>query len=108
MFKQASVADELLRSMEKTLVKNQAEKNTHQLTRLAQAVDYLNDAAAIFERAGMTEEADLITDVLQALSKSFEHGDQCPKCGGTIESKHGQYHHLQCRDCGWAPNKGSK
>lgn len=71
MFKQASVADELLRSMEKTLVKNQGENKTHQLTRLAQAVDYLNDAAAIFEHAGMTEEADLITEVLAGLAKDL-------------------------------------
>lgn len=71
MFKQGSIADELYRSMEKSLVKNQAEKNTHELTRLAQAVDYLNDAAAIFERAGMTEEADMITEVLAGLAKDL-------------------------------------
>ncbi len=71
MFKQASVADELLRSMEKTLVKNQTVKSTHELTKLAKAVDYLNDAAAIFERAGMTAEADLITEVLAGLAKDL-------------------------------------
>lgn len=107
MFKQGSVGDEVFRSMEKTLVKNQTE-NTHGLNKLAKAVDYLNDAASIFDNAGMVDEANQITEVLQALSKSFEHGDECPKCNGTIESKPGQFHHLQCRDCGWTPHKGSK
>jgi len=33
----------------------------------------------------------------------YEHGDQCPECGGTIISKHGQFEHLKCRDCGYVP-----
>lgn len=107
MFKQQGFEDEIIRSMENSLVKNQTE-NTYGLSKLAKAVDYLNDAAAIFEHAGMFEEAIQITDVLQVLSKAFEHGDQCPECNGTLESKPGQYHHLQCRDCGWVPSKRSK
>jgi hypothetical protein len=72
MFKQAgSFEDEIFRSMEKTLVKNQTEKNTHGLNKLAQAVDYLNDAAVIFERAGMSEEANLITEILAGLAKDL-------------------------------------
>lgn len=71
MFKQSSYEDEIFRSMEKTLIKNQTEHNTHGLNRVAKAVDYLNDAAAIFERAGMTEEAEMITGILAGLVKDF-------------------------------------
>jgi hypothetical protein len=71
LFKQANFEDELFRSMEKTLVKSQVE-NTHGLSKLAKAVDYLNDAAAIFERAGMLEEAALITEVLRGLAKDLQ------------------------------------
>ena len=71
MFKQGSYEDEIFRSMEKTLVSSQVE-NTHGLNKLAKAVDYLNDAAAIFERAGMSEEAALITEVLQGLTKDLQ------------------------------------
>lgn len=70
MFKQGSYEDEIFRSMEKTLVDSQVE-NTHGLSKLAKAVDYLNDAAAIFERAGMLEEATQITEVLQGLTKDL-------------------------------------
>lgn len=71
MFKQSSFEDEIFRSMEKTLIKNQTEQNTHGLSRVAKAVDYLNDAAAIFERAGMTEEADMISGILLGLVKDL-------------------------------------
>ena len=70
MFKQG-FEDEIYRSMETSLVKNQTE-NTHGLNKLAKAVDYLNDAAAIFERAGMVAEATQITEVLQALAKDLK------------------------------------
>lgn len=71
MFKQFSFANEISHFMEKTLVSNQVE-NTHGLNKLAKAVDYLNDAAAIFERAGMLEETALITEVLQGLAKDLK------------------------------------
>jgi hypothetical protein len=71
MFKQQADGDEIFRSMEKTLVKSQVE-NTYGLSKLAKAVDYLNDAAAIFERAGMLEEAALITTVLHGLAKDVQ------------------------------------
>lgn len=71
MFKQNSCEDEIYRSMETGLIKNQTE-NTHGLNKLAKAVDYLNDAAAIFERAGMTAEATQVIEVLQALAKDLQ------------------------------------
>jgi hypothetical protein len=75
MFKQGnSFEDEIFRSMENTLVKNQTEQNTHGLSRVAKAVDFLNDAAAIFERAGMTQEAEMITGILAGLAKDLNNG----------------------------------
>lgn len=70
MFKQSSFEDEIYRSMEKTLVNNQVEE-THGFNRLAKAVDLLNTAAAIFEQAGMHEEAANITELLQGLAKDL-------------------------------------
>lgn len=71
MFKQGSFEDELYRSMEKTLVKNQTE-NTHGFNKLAQAADLLNAAAEIFDRVGMDEAAADVTDILQELAKDLK------------------------------------
>lgn len=71
MFKQGSFEDELYRSMEKTLVKNQTE-NTHGFNKLAQAADLLNTAADIFDRAGMSEAAEDVTNILQELAKDLK------------------------------------
>lgn len=70
MFKQGSIEDELYRSMETSLVKNQTE-DTHGFTRLAKAVDYLNTAAIIFDQAGMVKEAAEITQILAELVKEL-------------------------------------
>lgn len=67
MFKQGSFEDELYRSMETSLVKNQTENN-HGFDRLAKAADLLNTAASIFDRAGMHKEAEQVTRVLQSLA----------------------------------------
>jgi hypothetical protein len=63
--------DEIYRSMEKTLVSNQVE-NKHGFNKLAKAVDFLNEAAAIFEQAGMYKEAAEVTKVLQSLAKDLQ------------------------------------
>jgi hypothetical protein len=68
MFKKASFEDEIYRSMEQTLVKNQVE-NTHGFQKLAQAVECLNAAAEIFEQAGMSDTAVDITQVLESLTE---------------------------------------
>jgi len=70
MYKSGSFEEEIRQSMEKTLVSNQVEKN-HGFKRLAQAADYLNAAAEIFEQAGMTEQAEEIVEVLQGLAHQF-------------------------------------
>lgn len=67
MFKVGSFEDELSSSMEKILVATHVEKE-HGLNKLAQAADYLNVAASIFEQAGMEEEATAITEVLLGLA----------------------------------------
>lgn len=68
MFKIGSFEQELSSSMEKNLVVNQVEKNFG-LNKLAQAADYLNNAAEIFEQAGMGDIAFDITQVIENLSK---------------------------------------
>lgn len=67
MYKQGSFEDEIYRSMEKTLVKNQTE-NKHGFTRLAKAADLLNTAANIFDDVGMYEESREITKVLRSMA----------------------------------------
>jgi hypothetical protein len=71
MFKSASVEDELYRSMETVLAKNQTE-HSHGFNKLAKAADLLNTAAAIFDQAGMTEEAFNITQILQGLAEGLQ------------------------------------
>jgi len=66
----AAIEDEIYRSMEKQLASNQVE-NTHGFKRLAQATDYLNAAAEIFEQAGMSEQATEIIEVLQGLASQL-------------------------------------
>jgi hypothetical protein len=70
MFKTASFEDEIYRSMEKKLVATQVE-NKYGFKRLAQAADYLNAAAEIFEQAGMSEQAEEVTEVLQGLAQQL-------------------------------------
>jgi hypothetical protein len=71
MFKQGSAENEIFRSMEKTLVKSQVE-NRHGLNKLAKVVDLLNNAATIFDQAGMSGEALEITEILQSLANDLD------------------------------------
>jgi len=71
MYKQSSFEDELYRSMEKTIVKNQTE-DKHGFNKLAQAADLLNAAADIFDRAGMQEESKDVTNILEELAKDLK------------------------------------
>lgn len=70
MYKQGSFEDEIYRSMETSLVKTQTE-TTHGFNKLAKAADLLSTAAEIFDKAGMTQEADDITAILQSLAKDL-------------------------------------
>jgi hypothetical protein len=71
MYKIGSFEEELYRSMEKTLVKNQVE-NKYGFDKLAQAADLLNAAASLFEEAGLVEEANEVTQVLQDLANQLK------------------------------------
>jgi hypothetical protein len=71
MFKQGSFEDEIFRSMETSLVKNQTE-NKHGFNKLAKATDLLNEAASIFDDAEMFEASQDITNILQNLSKDLK------------------------------------
>lgn len=72
MFRMGSFEDEIYRSMETSLAKNQTE-NTYGFQRLAKAVDFLNTAAEIFDQAGMSEESRQITEILRSLAKDFSN-----------------------------------
>jgi len=71
MFKRGSAENEIFQAMEKNLVSNQVETK-HGFNKLAKAADLLNTAAAIFDQAGMREEADGVTEVLQDLANSLK------------------------------------
>lgn len=74
MYKIGSFEDELYHSMEKSLVANQTETK-HGFNKLAKAADLLNAAASLFEKAGMHEEADEVTEVLQELANQLYSGE---------------------------------
>jgi len=68
MFKYGSIEKELVDSMEKELMANQLESK-YGFNKLAKAIDLLNAAASIFDHAGMHEQANEITKILQNLVK---------------------------------------
>lgn len=70
MFKQSGFQDELFHSMEKNLATHQEHANG--VNKLAKAVDLLGNAATIFEQAGMSQEAELVTEVLYNLVKDLK------------------------------------
>lgn len=68
MFKIGSFENEILQGMEKSLRANQSEESSKGFNKLAKAADLLNNAAAIFDQAGMHTEASEVTDVLESLA----------------------------------------
>lgn len=68
MFKIGSFENEILQGMEKSLRANQSEESNQGFNKLAKAADLLNNAAAIFDQAGMYTEASEVTDVLESLA----------------------------------------
>lgn len=73
MYKTGSFEQELYNSMEKQLATNQLE-NKYGFNKLAKAADLLNAAAALFEQAGMQQEAIEVTQVLQDLANRLSKG----------------------------------
>lgn len=70
MFKFGSSEDELVRSMEKTLVSSQVEQR-HGFNKIAKAIDYLNKAAELFEKAHMSETVVSINNALQKVAEDL-------------------------------------
>jgi hypothetical protein len=63
--------NEIYNDMKKKLISNKTEV-THNFDKLAKAIDYLNNAAVIFEKAGMFKEAEEITKLLKQSSFSIK------------------------------------
>lgn len=83
MFKNNSFENELYKAMEKHLVANQVEDN-HGFKKLAKAIDYLNNAADLFEDAGLYTEAAEVVDILE----SFAGKKSKPKSSKSKPAKH--------------------
>jgi putative methionine-R-sulfoxide reductase with GAF domain len=72
MFKWASIEKELYSSMKQNLVKAWDDRNNDGMTKLAHAADLLNEAANIFDKAGMYAEADEIAIILQSMAQEIK------------------------------------
>jgi hypothetical protein len=72
MFKVGSCEEDLFSSMQKILVKNQEEANNYGINKLAKAADLLNEAASIFDKAGMYDKADEVTEIILSLAQDEE------------------------------------
>lgn len=78
LFKFGSLEDEIMKSMETSLVKNQHNKIFgHE--KLAKAVDHLNAAAEIFDDTGFSKAAEAVTRLIEKLA------DEKANLGGLIE-----------------------
>jgi hypothetical protein len=88
MFKSGSIADELMHSMEKQLVVNQVEEQ-HKFNKLARAIDYLNAAANIFDKAGLNQESEDVINVIEDMSSKDASSDswQDKMTGGLADKK---------------------
>lgn len=85
MFKRGSIEDELMRSMEKELVSNKLESQ-HGFNKIARAVDHLNAAANLFDKAGMGDISDSIMEALNSVIKSLpEEKDEDQISGGEAD-----------------------
>lgn len=68
MFKKYDASAEIANAMEKVIVSNAMDKKSHNLTKLATAVEYLNNAAEIFDDVGLHKEAEFATMLLESLA----------------------------------------
>jgi hypothetical protein len=68
LYKQGSVADEVMHEMVKNLKLNQLE-NKHAFSKLAAAIDHLANAAEIFDNTGYTGEAEVLVRLIERLSE---------------------------------------
>jgi hypothetical protein len=66
LFKFGSLEDEIMKSMETSLVKVQRSLIGHE--KLSKAVDHLNAAAEIFDDSGFSKEAEFVTRLIEKLA----------------------------------------
>ncbi len=64
------ISNELYRTMEKQLVNNQLE-NKYAFNKIAKSIDYLHLATKLFDKAGMHQEANEITNVIKDVYKKL-------------------------------------
>ena len=69
IFKQGSLEQELLEGMETAQLERVAEEEGHQEQIVIQAMEHLNAAAQVFERAGSGTRAKEVTQVMMSLAK---------------------------------------
>lgn len=81
MFIKKSFVDEIANSMHRQLVDGAINKQAEQQTKLVKAADYLNAAAEIFDEAGMTAHAEVMTSVLESLAKKKDKNKAKDKKG---------------------------
>lgn len=88
LFKYGSLEDEIMKSMETTLVKYQKDA-MYGHEKLGKAVDHLAAAAEIFDDTGFNKEAEVLTKLIEKIaheSKSFEE-DPTDLIGNSIEEE---------------------
>ena len=67
MFIKKSSADEIMNSMEQHLIEA-ASGSSERSNKLIKAAEYLNTVAEIFDEAGLNEESEVVTSVLESLA----------------------------------------
>src|ERR1017187_1743049 len=68
MFLRKSASSEMELAFQEALAKNAAEEQTTGLTKVAEAMDHVANAAEIFDSVGMYKEAEYMTLVLESLA----------------------------------------
>ena len=66
MFKDNDVEQEIYKSMEANMVNNQLE-NKYAFNKIAKSIDYLHLATKLFDKAGMHQEADQLTNIVKEI-----------------------------------------
>lgn len=72
LFKFGSFEEEIMKSMENTLVKYQKDQ-MYSHEKLAKAVDHLNAAAEIFDDTGFNKESEFITKLIEKIAHGGSH-----------------------------------
>src|ERR1017187_1061912 len=85
MFLRKNASSEMELAFQEALVKNAAEKETTGLTKVAEAMDHVANAAEIFDSVGMYKEAEYMTLVLESLASKKKK--KAPKAKKKDEDK---------------------